>query len=44
MAEDEWRGLFRRLSSAGLMPARGMQQRLLELDDPDPVLKSAKRL
>jgi len=44
MAEDEWRGLFRRLSSAGLMPARGMQQRLLELDDPDTVLKSAKRL
>ena len=44
MDEDEWGGLFRRLSSAGLMPARGMQQRLLELDDPDTVLKSAKRL
>jgi len=43
MDEDEWGGLFRRLSSAGLMPARGMQQRLLELDDPDTLLTSAKQ-
>ncbi len=43
MDEDEWGGLFRRLSSAGLMPARGMQQRLLELDDPETLLTSAKQ-